>query len=75
MFTIRIADITVKIHNRFGYVERLCRNYIVPDGAADLEISVPEAGIRADMAQAEVPSTPGDAEGLCVCRMICRQLP
>ncbi len=75
MFTIRIADITVKIHNRFGYVERLCRNYIVPDGAADLEISVPEEDIRAEMAQAEVPSTPGYAEGICVYRMICRQLP
>lgn len=75
MFTIRIAEITVRIENHFPYVEKLCCKYRVPDENPEIVVSVSEEEIREEMAAAEIKVSPGYAEGICVYRAICRQLP
>ena len=39
MFTIRIADLNFCIENKFDYIEKMCRDYIVFDGEYDLLIN------------------------------------
>lgn len=76
MFTIKIANITVAIHNRYSYVLRLCKNYIVADDApVDLSVEVSEEEIARQVENCDFPTNPGYAEGICVYRRICEQLP
>ena len=76
MFTIKIADITVRIENRYEYVLRLCKNYIIEDiEVPDMAVSVYEDEIRNEMAIAEPEVSPAYAEGVCTYRNICKQLP
>jgi len=76
MFTIRIANITIKLDHRYSYVHQLCKNYIVADEEkADLTVSVSDEEIRREMAASEFPTNPAYAEGVCLYRRICYQLP
>ena len=76
MFDIKIANIHIRIDNRYEYVFRLCRGYIVATAdAPELYVRVEEAEIAAEMAMAEQEVTPAYAESVCVYRQICRQLP
>lgn len=76
MFQIKIADIVVRIEHRFNYVQWLCREYIVSNEVTpDLSVTVSEEELRAEMAIAEHPVTEAYAEGVCVYRAICKQLP
>lgn len=55
MFQIEMADLVVRIENRFEYVRDLCRDYLTdPDRPADLTVSVSEAELRREEAK-----TPG----------------
>ena len=76
MIYIRIADITVKIDNKYDYVERLCRGYIVAETATpDMTVFVTDEEIDEEMRIAEGDPTRGYAEGVCIYRNICKQLP
>lgn len=76
MFTIRIANITIKLEHRFSYVRELCKNYIVSDDEKeDLVVSVSNEEIQKEMEMSEFPTTPAYAEGVCLYRRICYQLP
>ena len=76
MFYIRMADITVEIDNRYEYVKWLCKNYMIPEPAKiDLSVKVSEEEIQGEMEIAEVKVTPDYAEGVCIYRTICQQLP
>ena len=76
MFSIRIADIHVAIENQYDYVRLLCRDYVVKqNGTPDLTVRVSNEEIAREMEAAEVPVTAAYAEGVCVYRAICRQLP
>ncbi len=76
MFTIRIADINVRIDNKFEYVLKLCNKYIIADTEIpDIEIAVTDEELDTEMSVAEIKVTRGYAEGVCVYRKICKQLP
>lgn len=76
MFTIKIADINVRINNRFDYVRRLCAKYIISDTEpCDIEIEVSDNELDAEISVSNVEVTRGYAEGVCVYRKICKQLP
>ncbi len=76
MFTIRIADLTIEIHNQYTYVENLCRDYLVANVTEpDMRIVPTEADIAHEFALADVAISRPYAEGICVYRLICRQLP
>ena len=76
MFTIRIADITISIDNKYEYVRRLCRNYIVDiSEAPDMLISVSDEEIAKEVASADTHVSDAYAEGVCTYRKICKILP
>lgn len=76
MFYIRIAEFNIKIENRYKYVRQLCQDYIVaPMDFPDLTIRVTEEEIRNELSVSQFPNFFDYAEGVCVYRKICKQLP
>ena len=76
MFTIKIANMTVEIRNRYDYVFHFCKDYIVENVAcADLSVEVTEEEILAEMTSCDFPITTGYAESVCVYRSICQKIP
>ncbi len=76
MFTIKIANITVRIDHQYSYVYRLCKNYIVDDATPeDLYVRATDEEIQTQIEASEFPTTPAYAEGVCVYRQICEKLP
>ena len=76
MFFIRMADICVAIDNQYDYVRRLCEEYVItPDSPADITVRVSNEEINHEIEISDFPVTPAYAEGVCVYRAICRQLP
>jgi hypothetical protein len=76
MFIIKIADINVCIDNKYDYVKTLCKDYIVEDrNAPDITISVTDEEIANEVKLAEFDAPVDYAEGVCVYRKICKQLP
>ncbi|MBO5415700.1 MAG: hypothetical protein J6A83_03645 [Clostridia bacterium] len=76
MLYIKIADLKIQIDNKYNYVRGLCRDYIIDECEDfDLSISVSEKEIDDEIAVAEVAVSRGYAEGVCIYRNICYQLP
>lgn len=75
MIYIRIADLNICIDNKYDYVEKLCRGYIISPCEADMTVSVSDEAIAAEMRVAERDVSEAYAEGVCVYREICRRLP
>ncbi len=76
MLYIRIADLNICIENKYEYLVKLCRDYIIeaPD-CTDMLVSVSDEQIDAEISVAETEVTRGYAEGICVYREICKRLP
>ena len=76
MFDIKIANIFVRIENRYGYVLHLCKDYLIEtDSEPDLLIRVEEEELRAEINSVEHEVAPAYAEAVCAYRKICRHLP
>lgn len=76
MLYIRIADLNIRIDNKYDYVERLCREYIIEAcDDIDMSVAVDDEVIANEMSIAETPVTEGYAEGVCIYREICKRLP
>ena len=76
MFTIKIADINVCTNNKYDYVRNLCADYVVENiDTPELTINVTDEEIFAEKAMAETNVSEGYAEGICIYRKICKQLP
>lgn len=74
MIVIRIADLSVRLNNRYQYVELLCRDYVTNDDHVDFEVSVSDADIAEEMKNAECEATPAYAEAICLHRSIAERL-
>lgn len=76
MFYIRIADLNVRIDNKYEYVFRLCRDYIIEDVEnVDIICQVSEEDIDKELSIAEGEHSRGYCESICIYRYICRLLP
>lgn len=76
MIYIRIADLNIRIDNKYDYVERLCRGYVIDAcDTVDMSVCVTDEQIKNEMEIAESEVSAGYAEGVCVYREICRRLP
>lgn len=76
MFYIRMADLNIKIENRYQYVRWICRDYTVaPMEKTDITVHISEEEIQAELAVSKYPDLPDYAESICIYRKICRQLP
>ncbi len=75
VFSIRLADLTVKINTRYDFTKQFCNQYITDN------IDMPDISVqsRADDIEKEHRSVPnaeiGMCESLCVYRAIAEQLP
>lgn len=76
MLYISIAGLKIRIENKYQYVERLCSSYVCePTENVDIEVSVSEELIDAEISIAEIQVSRGYAEAICIYRDICRRLP
>ena len=76
MLYIRIADINICIDNKYDYLERLCRDYIIDKPChIDMAVSVSDEQIKEEMSISESSFSEGYCEGICAYREICRRLP
>ena len=50
MFYIRIAELNIKINNKYPRVERLCAEYIIPEtDTVDIEVTATESEIEKEV--------------------------
>ena len=76
MLYIKIADLKIKIENKYDYVRWLCKDYVIDECEDyDLCVSVSESMIDNEISMAEGEVSRGYAEGVCIYREICYQLP
>ncbi len=67
-----MADLNIRIENKYAYLQRLCKKYIVESGEADFAVSASEGDILAETGAEHVP---GYAESLAVYRKIAEEMP
>ena len=76
MFNIRIADIGVTINNKYDYVQKLCKDYIVDNSiTSDMSVEVSDELIDEELAAASGDISRAYAESICIYRDICQRLP
>lgn len=79
MFTIKIAEITVGIRNRYDFVRKKCGNYIVEEEPL-FTVEASEEELAREIAQSDdavkgYPDLQGYSESVCIYRKICMKLP
>lgn len=75
MLTLRIADLTIRVDNRYPYLARLCRGYRIGDSdLADFTVSVTDEEIEAEHTDPDDPYMPDYLESLAVYRKIADRL-
>ncbi len=72
MFIIKMADLNIKIENKFPYIEQMCKDYIVPDGEVDFSVSVTEEEMKRE--ETEGGTYLGYLESLAVYRKIAEEI-
>ena len=71
----RIADLDVKINNRFPFTDKFCKDYLAADGERfDLEVSVSDEDLATEKKQSPDFSD-GYIENICIYRNICNRMP
>lgn len=76
MFYIKIAEITVEVHNVYPFVEAFCKNYqIAPVSNADLIVRSTKEEIQREVELEGVTMPEDQAEGINIYRKICEELP
>ena len=74
MFTIKIADIHVRIRNRYSYTKALCSEYVIEENAVDLEVEASEEDIAEEIKTADTEVDAAYAESVCLHREIAERL-
>ena len=74
MFIIKLADINIKINNRYSFLTKLCQDYIISDSEYELEISISEDDIDNEQKSADKSFSRGYLESLCCYRKISLEL-
>lgn len=75
MFCIKVADVYVEIDNRYGFVEDICRDYIVKDCKAPaFRVQITSDQVHAMLAGATWNLTAPMAESYLINRALCRKM-
>ena len=70
------AGLTVRIQNRYPFLERQCRAFLCEDAApADITVEVTDEDILAEKKNAGSGFSPGYIESVCAYRKLCLQMP
>ncbi len=78
MFRIRLADTVVELDNRYGLVEQVCHDYLVPQTEAytpAFRVSVTNKDLCTYTDTCGRPMTEPEAESLLLYRRICEHMP
>ena len=76
MIYIKMAGLKIRIRNKYDYVKNLCKNYIIDEPEdIDLDVSTSNEQIQKEIEDAEIRVSAAYAEGVCIYRNICRELP
>lgn len=75
MFCIKVADVCVQIDNRYGFVEGLCRDYIVKEPCEPaFRVQITSDQVHAMLAGATWNLTAPMAESYLINRQLCRKM-
>ena len=75
MICVRIAELNIGIENKYEFLERFCRKYIIDSPCQiDFKVSATEEEIDAEIEAADIPVKRGYAESICVYRAICGKI-
>jgi hypothetical protein len=70
-----VAELNIRIHNIYPYVEEFCAAYRSESETVDIEVAVSSEEIEAEKAQGKGIFSPGYYEAVCVYRKIAMRLP
>ena len=73
MFIIKLADVRIRIENRYSFIERQCREYVADGDGYDFSVSVTNDEIAEEQKHGEFSE--GYCESICMYRHICEILP
>ena len=71
MFKIKIADIIIEINNKYKYLEKICRDYIVENGCPDFSIAVTQKNINEERDKENQYFKDDYLESICCYKLIC----
>ncbi len=74
MITIKLAEINIRIDNKYQFLEKQCQEYLVNDEHYDLFISVSEDEMEQEFELTEKKFSKGYIESICCYRKICLQI-
>ena len=75
MFTIKVADVCVEIDNRYGFVEDVCRDYIVRNGEEPaFRVQITSDEVHRMLSGATWNLTAPMAESYLINRALCRKM-
>ena len=76
MFNIKMAELVIKIDNKYDYLLNLCKDYIVSDDeTVDFSVSATAEEIQAEQDSSESSFSKGYLESICVYRKIAAIIP
>lgn len=74
MIIIEIANVKIKIDNKYPHLKKLCEDYIIDSNSYDFSVSVSSEEIEAEKAQTNGTFSDGYYEASCIYRKICQEL-
>lgn len=73
MFIIRLADVRIRIENRYRFIERQCADYIADGETYAFSVFATEEELREEQKNGDFPAD--YCESICLYRHICERLP
>lgn len=75
MFIVKIAEFNIKVDNKYSYVEKLCKDYIVNTDSYDIFVNVTDEEIQNEKSlDSESSFSDAYCESVCIYRKICLEL-
>lgn len=74
MFKIKIAGLVIRIENKYGYIEILCRDYMTEEEKTDMTVTASEEEILEEQLEGDDEISLAFCESLCIYRHICLRI-
>ena len=71
MFYIKLADLNIKIDNKYPQLEKLCFDYLVAPCSEDFFVSASDEELNREIAGSDLKISKAYAESICIYRNIC----
>lgn len=74
MFTIKIANLNVKIIHKYSFVKNLCKDYLIDTNNYTFEVSATQKQIDKEMKDSKYIYPEGYCESICIYRNLCEKM-